>query len=106
MPETSGGRNALVTEVEKFLAEALDPNRTVLYCGKHFYSATPGTKPADGCVDCHKVFWMHAAASLPPHERREKLEKLQSLVRHMAEDIENGTFDFEFFPQPLIEKEN
>lgn len=83
---------------EKFLDEALDPNRTILFCGRHYYSAAPGTSPKAGCVDCNKVFWFHEIATIPPHERREKLERLQSLVHRMAEDLENGTFDFEFNP--------
>lgn len=88
---------------EKLLSELLDPNRTVLYCGKHFYSAGPNDQPAFGCVDCQKVYWISEVAKYPPHERRERLERLQETVHHFVEAVQRGEWDVQIDEHPTIE---
>lgn len=88
---------------EQMLNE-LDSPTVKLCCEDHqFY---PGSKfsmpPAIGCKYCVLANFYYEFAKMPPHLREERLEALESLVNHMAEDVERGTFDITTFARPQI----
>ena len=91
---------------EQMLKE-LDSPTVKLCCEEHqFY---PGSKltmpPAIGCKYCVLANFYYEFAKMPPHLREKRLDALESLVNHMAEDIERGTFDINTFARPQIQIE-
>lgn len=92
-------------ERDAYLAEALDPNQTVIYCHDHMYTGN-GTPPDIHCRKCAFVFHFKQIGKLPPHKRAEAVEKLYTVARHITEEVEKGTFNVNLFEKPIIEKEN
>lgn len=90
-------------QTEQMLKE-LDSPTVKLACTDHnFY---PGSRfsmpPVIGCKYCVLANFYYEFAKMPPHLREERLEQLESLVNHMAEDVERGTFDINTFVRPQI----
>ena len=90
-------------QVQKYLAEALDPNKATLICEKHFYI---GDGPAtDGCSSCFMVKLVRWYGALPPHLREQELDKLERTLNVMAELEDKGKFNVSLFKHPVIEIE-
>lgn len=87
--------------------DEISSDKVVLVCGKHNYTAArkrthatvaipPETR---GCAKCWEVYYITDLALTDPDKRKERLDELETVIRHAVEFEEKGTFgkDFELF---------
>ena len=72
-------------EVDTLLAELFDERKVTLVCGKHHYAAGGKLPPTPECRECAQAFFTWMAAKIPPHKRREELDKLLELCHTLVE---------------------
>jgi hypothetical protein len=75
-----------VQQIEKYLSEALDANKTFITCEEHGYTPGKFQKPKFGCSNCARADFLTAFAKTPPHKRGEFVERLSELVRTLVEN--------------------
>ena len=90
-------------EKADFLAEALDPAKLQLICGRHQYVGSETPPKPRGCRECWQAYWMHKIATTPPHLREQRLAEAEKLLRDAIQLAERGQFDFEPYPHPHVE---
>jgi len=94
-------------EQRQMVAEAFDPTRVTLYCAPHSYFGPiknrPEIIPAEGCVDCLKIFWIHELSACPPDKREQKLSEIEEVMHKVVELVEKGQWDLALYPHPKIE---
>ena len=86
-------------------AETRDPKRIYAGCGLHGYygpSHLVDTKPATGCADCWKAWWLAHILKFPASERAAALDQAFEAIAKCNEAVENGTWDFTPFEKPEI----
>lgn len=91
-------------QVAALLAER-EGKRVLLCCDDHqFFPDSRLSMPMQiGCKSCVMAQFFYEFANLPPDVRGERLDAIESVVHHMAEDIERGTFDINLFDRPKFE---
>ena len=89
-------------EIKKIVAETSDPNKVTLVCDQHFYIGYG--PPVIDCPKCWMVYYMLLIAKTPAHLRGERLEQLESVVNHMAEDEDRGE-GIKLFRHPEVKVE-
>ena len=87
------------------LVTELNAPKIVRVCDKHLYAPGGRNFPTSGCKACGMAFWMWFLKETPPEKRREKLEELQQLAHHMAEEEDKGTLDIRLFPYPIMTRD-
>ena len=91
----------------ELVAEAFDPKRVTLYCAPHSYfgpiKGRPEIIPAEGCVDCLKIYFIHELSQCPPDKREEKLSEIEEVMHKVVELVERGQWDFKPYDHAKIE---
>ena len=84
-------RNISQTDLEAVLKEN-DSERATLVCSKHNYTGNRIPPQTQGCKDCWFTYYVWDIATTPPSKRQERLEELESVVRHAIEFEQKGQF--------------
>ncbi len=81
------------------IVKELGGGQLLLVCQKHNYTASKIPPPPRGCADCLNAYFVWDYATTPPHLRKERLEELESIIKHAVEFDVKGKFgkDFELF---------
>jgi hypothetical protein len=90
---------------EQLIREVCDPNKVILICGKHGYAAGGSKPPTYGCKQCWQAYLVHQYAKCPPAQREQKLEELETIIRHLAEDCQRGEMNFQLHDSPELKYE-
>ncbi len=97
--------------ISKILEEVAS-EKVTLICGKHNYVAArrkahgivaiPPTP--NGCKLCWENYYITDLALTPPNKRQERLDELESVIRHAVEFEKTGKFgkDFELY-EPKVD---
>ena len=89
---------------KEMLSEIFDSQKVQVKCGKHLYFAgSKDAKPALGCSDCWRVYFINELATTPPNERAQKLDELDEVIRKMVQMVEAGQWDLNLYKHPKIE---
>ena len=79
--------------VEQLLAER-DSDRVSLTCSRHSYVASKIPPKPNRCKDCWLAYYVFDIASTPKALRQERIDELESVIRHTYEFVMTGKFDF------------
>lgn len=58
---------------------------------------------SSGCKECWLAYYIYDIASTPPSLRKERLDELESVIRHTAEYAAKGKWDFVPDMNPTID---
>lgn len=87
-------------EQQKVISEAFDSKRVLVTCGEHHYFGEG--IPTPGCPNCWKVYYLRYFERVPPSQRRQRIEELYTLARHIVEEQAQGKWDLELFPHAKV----
>lgn len=76
--------------------EEKDSERLQLSCPKHRYLGGKLPPETKGCKDCWMAYYVWDLATTPPSLRQERLDELESVVRHAVEYEQKGRFGKDF----------
>lgn len=94
---------AIISEKDKaqLIAEAMDPKKVTLTCGKHHYAYGGKLKPNFKCKRCMFTMFMGLIANTPPDKRLDQMEMLEDTVHALMEAKNSGKME-DFFAHPEI----
>jgi hypothetical protein len=95
------------TDIEG-LVEDIRTGKTILYCGKHKYSAVrrnkaghlvPTPPTTSGCPECWRCYFYSDYCMTPANMRKERTDELETVIHHAVEYEKTGSFgkDFELY---------
>lgn len=88
------------SQLDNFCKEVLDGQNVTLTCGVHGYVGGKQYPPKAKCKQCWMVYFVTLYARTPPHKRQAALEELESIVHHLAEDLEHNDRAFHLVGEP------
>jgi hypothetical protein len=76
-----------------------ESERVNVVCPKHNYVGNKIPPTPNGCKHCWMAYYVWDLATTPPSKRQERLDELESIIKHAVEFEQKGTFgkDFELY---------
>lgn len=94
---------SFISEKDKaaLIAEAMDPQKVTLTCGKHHFVYGGKLKPNFKCKRCMFTLFLGLIANTPPDRRQDQVEMLEETIHKLIESSKEGQY-LDFFNRPEV----